>query len=229
VKIFVAIPVYDGKMHIHLVRSLLNEQALAFANGDDFQVGFVSGNAGIVQARNQLAHEFMEGDFDRLLFVDADVTWQLGDLLKLAKKPGDIVGGCYRYKQSEERYPMMFLDEGGELWANEYGLLEVKFLPTGFLAISRSVFEKFVEAKPERLILTNFGEKRFVYFQIPFTDTEYGEDFYFCKEWREMGGQVWLDPELALTHWSFDPTPHAGHIGNWLKSRGEVPACEVNQ
>ena len=28
----------------------------------------------------------------------------------------------------------------------------------------------------------------------------WGEDFWFAQRWREMGGKVWVDPEISFTH-----------------------------
>jgi hypothetical protein len=222
-KIFVAIPLYDGKLGVETVRCLLNEQALAIKAGDDFTVAFLSGDAGIAGARNQLATDFLASGFDRMVFLDSDITFELGTLIKLAHQPCDFVGGCYRYKNPTEAYPINWLDEK-ELWSNEHGLIEVATLPTGFLALSRKVFESFHERFPERAY-DHMGHKSFCYFQLAFKNGNfYGEDIYFCREWREMGGKVFLDPETKLTHWGFNPTPHHGHIGHWLKNRDEVKA-----
>lgn len=226
-KICVAVPVYDGKLHVETVRTLLAEQSIALGCGDAFQIRFLTGNAGIVQARNQLAHEFMESDSERLVFLDSDITFEPGSLIKLAHKPADVVGGAYRFKMARECYPIKFLPdpEGKGLWTNEHGLMEVESLPTGFLAISRNVFEAFVKAHPERL-QSHFDHISFTYFQMPFHEgIQYGEDYFFCKEWRDLGGKVFLDPEIKLTHWGFSPTPHEGHIGNWLKNRANLPAA----
>ena len=224
-KIFVAIPVYDGKLHVQLIRVLLNEQLLAAANGDVFVVHFLSSNAGIAQGRNQLATEFMESDFDRLVFIDSDVTWEPGALVHLAHQPVDFVGGCYRLKKSEEAYPIAWLpdpDKKGLRW-DENKLLQVQGLPTGFLALSRNVFQTMLDAHPDRELTIQCGQKAYCFFQMPLKDGHlYGEDFYFCREWQELGGKIYLDPMLALTHWDFNPTPHPGHIGNWLKNRASA-------
>lgn len=225
-RIRVAVPVYDGKVHVKFMLGLLTEQAIAHGFGDAIEFSFVTGNAGIVQARNQLAHEFMASSDDRLVFLDADITFEPGALVKLAHRPEAVVGGAYRHKQDEESYPILWLPdaEGKGLWANENGLIEVQALPTGFLAIDRSVFDKFQTQWPERL-QAHMGHVSFTYFQMPFIDgAHYGEDYYFCKEWRELGGKIYLDPEIKLTHWSFNPTPHVGHIGGWLKSRARGAA-----
>jgi hypothetical protein len=217
-KIFVAIPGYDGKLHFEVVRSLLAEQAIAIGIGDEISFNYLVGNAGIVQGRNQLATEFMDSGFDRLFFLDSDVTFEPGALIKLAHKPADFVGGAYRYKHGEEKYPVAWLNH--DLWADEHGLLEVEGVPTGFLSLSRRVFQTMLDRHPERGLTQQCGYKAYCFFQMPFKDGHlYGEDFFFCREWLESGGKIYLDPEIRLTHWNFNPVPHVGHIGNWLKNR----------
>jgi glycosyltransferase involved in cell wall biosynthesis len=201
---------------------LLNEQCMAFVNGDVIDFAVVTGNAGIVQARNQLASQFMDSECDRLIFLDADVTFEPGALVKLAHRPEDVVGGAYRYKQDQESYPMMWLPDPEKkgLWYTNGGLIEVMAIPTGFMSISRACLEAFQAKWPER-VQTHADHKSFTYFQMPFVSgSHYGEDYYFCKEWREeLGGKVYLDPHIKLTHWGFNPTPFAGDIAHWLKNQ----------
>lgn len=226
-KILVAIPVYDGKLAVQTIRCLLNEQAVALGSGDDFQVRFLPSCSHAAMGRNQLAREFLDSDAERMVFLDADVTFEPGDLIKLAKHPVDFVGGAYRFKFEEESYPVGWLD-AKELWASDLGLLEVKTLPGGFLSLSRNVFERLKAAHPEREY-EHFGKKCHAFFMMPWLDGAlYGEDSFFCKEWREAGGQVFLDPELDLTHWEFN-RPYSGHIGNWLKRRAGLLAPSVEE
>lgn len=216
-KILVAIPVYDGKLQAQSVRCLLNEQAVAFGSGDELDIRFLPNCSHAAMGRNQLSQYFMESDCERLVFLDADVTFNPGDIIKLAHAKEDFVGGCYRYKMENESYPIGWLDTP-ELWANEYGHLEVKTLPGGFLSLSKKVFEKLKEAHPDRGF-EHFGNQMHCYFQMRFEEGFlYGEDSYFCKEWRDLGGKIYLDPELELTHWDFNK-PYVGHIGKWLKNR----------
>lgn len=224
-KIVVAIPVYDGKLPIEVVRCLLIEQAAAHVAGDELILRFLSSCSHPAMGRNQLANDFLESDADRLVFLDADVTFEVGSLLRVAHHDFDFVGGAYRYKQIRENYPVGWaLDEKNQgVPMNRAGLLLVDSLPGGFLSLSRKVFADLKAAHPERGY-SHFGKQAHAYFQMPFVDGNlYGEDSYFCKEWRDTGGKVWLDPELTLTHWDFN-TPYEGHIGNWLKS---LPAKEL--
>lgn len=214
-KLFVAVPAYDRAVHVETVRSLLNEQALAQGAGLDFQVSFVPGCSLVTMARNQAVGNFLESDADRLVFVDADVSWQVGALVQLATHKVDFVGGAYRLKQALEAYPVGWLPKP-ELWAVD-GLLKVETLPGGFLCLSRDVFARLRKFMPEREY-SHYDFTGHAYFDAPFRDGRlYGEDSAFCRYWRETGGEVWLDPELALTHHDHGQA-FPGHIGNWLKS-----------
>ncbi len=229
-KIFVAIPVYDGKLQIQTVKCLLEEQVLASGIGDVLSVTFLPSCSVPAHGRNRLVADFMKSGFDRLVFLDADVTFEGGSLLKLAHQPVDFVGGAYRFKAKDERYPVSWLP-GPTLQADPNGLLEVNWIPTGFSSYSREMFQKFREKFPEREY-EHDGQILFCYFQMIFADRiMHSDDTYFCKEWRSIGGKVLLDPEITLTHWDFN-TPYIGHIGNWLRkqngiehvSRKEIPA-----
>lgn len=213
-KLFVCIPCYDRKITCETARSLLLEQGAAIAAGVEMIVGFVPGSSLITQARNQAVDEFLKTDADRLIFIDSDVAWEPGSILKIAAQPVEFCGGAYRYKSEPEGYPVGWIDKP-ELWADpETGLLEVAMLPGGFLSLQRSVFEKLTAAHPDRAYSVH-GQVYQAFFHCPPGD---GEDGAFCRDWRDIGGQIWLDPELTLTHVE-GGMKYIGHIGNWLKNR----------
>lgn len=215
-KIFVAIPVYDGKLPVQTAKCLFDEVSVANGLGDELRVNFLPSCSVIAHGRNQLTQMFLDSDCDRLFFLDSDITFLPGNLVKLCHMPFDFVGGCYRYRDKTEAYPISWLP-GEELWANKFGLLEVAMLPTGFLSLSRNVFEKFREAYPNRQY-SHWGASMYGYFQMAFKDgTMHSDDSYFCKEWRDIGGKIYLDPEQTLVHWDFNPTPHAGNIGSYIR------------
>lgn len=215
-KLLIALPVYDGKLMTEQVKCLLEEQALAMVAGDELQVRFLPSCSQIGMGRNQLVDDFINSDAEKIFFLDADVTWELGAILKLAHLPVDFVGGAYRYKVNEESYPVSFIP--GELWANEHGLLEMEAVPGGFVAMSRKVFEVLKEKNPENHY-THQGRKTHCFYQMPFKNGQlWSEDALFCREWRDAGGKVFLDPTLTLTHWNFN-IPFIGNIGAWLKAR----------
>ncbi len=221
-RINIAIPVYDGKLPFQVVKCLLEEQLLATQVGDALSVTFLPSCSVPAHGRNRLVKTFMDSGYDRLVFLDADVTFEPGALLKIAHLPVAFVGGAYRFKRpSEEAYPIGWLP--GDLYTDKNGLLEVETIPTGFSAFDRSVFERMAKHYGDRHYSSE-KENLFCYFQMIFADRQmHSDDTYFCKEWRAMGEKVFLYPELTLTHWDQN-IPYVGNIGKWLKSR---PAKEI--
>jgi len=215
-KISVSIPVYDGKLQMQSVACLLTETSVAHAAGVELIVNFMPSCTNLALGRNQLVKEFLASDSDKLVFLDADVTFEPGAIVRLVTHDVDFVGCAYRLKTNEERYPIHLLSEEKAFGPN--GLVEVAMVPTGFLALSRSVFEKFETAHPGRHYVID-GKKSYCYFQIPYRDGAlYTEDAYFCKEWRDLGGLIYLDPIPTLTHWQFN-TPFRGNFNAWMQKR----------
>lgn len=212
-KITVGLPTYDGKIAYKQVDNLLAENTLAVRLGHTLTVRFLPSCTNLAKGRNQLVKEFLASGDDRLVFLDGDVTFSPGEILKIATHPVEMVGGAYRMKRIEERYPIQLLNEPRDLGPN--GIVEVAMVPTGFLALSRSVFDKFREGYPGREYTVE-GKRSYCYFQIPYSDGAlYTEDVYFCKEWRAIGGKVYLDPNLTLTHWDGN-IPFQGNIGKTM-------------
>lgn len=211
-KLFVAVPAYDNSVKAETVRSLLNEQGAAFLLGIEIQFAIAPGGSLLPHTRNQIARDFLATDADKLICVDSDVSWNVGELLALAGHDVDFVSGAYRYKEDAEGYPIAWLDKP-ELWAVN-GLLEVSSVPAGFMAVKRCVFERLKEGFPERSYQFH-GEQFQAFYHCP---PGAGEDGAFCADWRSIGGQIWLDPALTLSHYG-GSRQFTGNIGQWLKNR----------
>jgi len=210
-KLLLAIPAYDRKISVETARAVLNETLFAQTAGVELQTVFAPGSSLVTHARNHCVREFMEGDADKLIFLDSDVSFEPGAVLRLAAHDVDFVGGCYRKKADAEMYPVGWLDRS-ELWADpKTRLLEVASLPGGFLAITRKV----IEAIPHETYLLD-GEAFPALFWCPKGG---GEDGQFCADWSAAGGKVWLDPTLTLTHVDAAGRQYTGNIGAWLKAR----------
>jgi len=152
--IMIAIPAYTGTVHMGTMRSLLHDTLELVKRGDRYTLVDDIGNALIADSRGIITTRFWESDCDQLIFIDSDVTWQAGALLKLVDAPVDLVAGVYPGRRDPINYPLHYLDKK-ELWADpETGLLEVKSVPTGFMKISRNCIEKMIAEYPERHFYT---------------------------------------------------------------------------
>jgi hypothetical protein len=106
-------------------------------------------------------------------------------------------------------YPMKVKDNGDIKVDN--GIIEVTHSPTGCMLIKREVFTKLIKAYPDKgivqkTIINGKLEDRphmwnfFDCLHDPESKTYLGEDFAFCKLWKDIGGQCYayiLDP---ITH-----------------------------
>lgn len=210
-RVMFGIPSLDAKVEVKTVQSLLAETEILDDMGHETSVSFVTGCSLITHARNDLCTTFLRSGFDKLMFIDADVSWEPGAVMRLVHHAHDVVGGAYPYKRGEEGYPVTWLGSRERVG----GLIEVDALPGGFLCVSRPALETIAVAHPERRYA--FGQdQHFAFFDAPFQNGRlYGEDNAFCALWRSIGGKVWIDPDLTLTHTGGNPS-YTGRIGDWL-------------
>lgn len=217
-KVFVAIPAYTGQVHVGAAASLVQSAYEVAADGVLLDVRMQAGDSLITFARNLLLAQFLASDCTDLVFVDSDISWEAGALLRLLSHPVDFVAGAYRYKRDDEDYPIGWLPKD-ELHA-ENGLLEVARVPFGFVRLTRAACYRMTAVAADKPFRHRSAPEIQCHaiFDLEYRDGTYiGEDFVFCDRWRGQGGKVWLDPELSLTHHGQKSYP--GHIGNWLKGR----------
>lgn len=188
----VGIPTIDGKPHCNLVDSLLAETVLGSGQGVHFLVLWEIGCSLIGVARNKIARRFLDQPkADCLIMVDSDISWVGGELARLARRTEHVVGGTYRAKTEDERFHLRGVPE------KRGDLLKVEGLPGGFMKISRHALETM---KAPTYCEENGREMR-DWFPVGMHDGEmWGEDYGFCRQWRESGGEVFLDPSIKLRH-----------------------------
>lgn len=209
--IFIGIPVMDGKPHYATVDALLAEQFLAAQEGAHLLVEWEVGCSLIGDARNRLAKRFLATGLKNMVFIDADMSWPAGSILRLVKSGKDVIGGTYRPKTDEERFHVHGkVEKVGKRYA-------VGGLPGGFIHISRKALIK-LQARAKSYLGTD-GTPTHDLFPMGFLRGRYyGEDYGFCRLWREAGGRVFLDPSIILRHHDgmrfFEGDP-----GAWLEAR----------
>ena len=190
--IAIGIPVIDGKPCAQTVDSLLAEQLLGYGQGVHLLPMWEIGCSLVGVARNKIVKRFLdEALADVLVFVDSDISWKGGDLARLAQRPEDVIGGTYRTKQDDVRFLML-----GQP-APHGDVLRVEGIPGGFMKLSRHALET-VDAEP---YVDDQGVDMKNWFPTEIIGGRYyGEDYGFCRRWTDSGGEVFLDPSIALKH-----------------------------
>jgi hypothetical protein len=159
----------------------------------------------ISRARNTLTAKFLHTEGStHLMFIDADIGWEPWHLLVLLDKRKDVIGGLYPMKSLPVKWCVNGIPGQEEGVDN---LVEVTKTGTGFMLIKREVFEK-LNAHPAVKPFTNdigLPEELNPYMKTYF-DTAvregryYSEDWTFCENWRDLGGQVFIDKRILLKH-----------------------------
>lgn len=124
---------------------------------------------------------------------------------KNASQFKDIISDENMVQFNMLRYNVNYLDNTLNIDKN---LAKVKHLATGFMMIKRNVIEKMSKAFPSTKYVddVNFlkdNENDFAYalFDCGVEEGHYfSEDWLFCHRWSKMGGSIWMDVSIALTH-----------------------------
>jgi len=238
-KLFVATPMYGGQAFGLYMKSCLDLQNVMGKYGVDIKFSFLFNESLITRARNYLVDEFLRSDFTHLLFIDSDIHFTPQDVIAMLALDKDIIGGPYPKKSinwanikqaiinNPDINPSELENVVGEYVFNvvkgtsKFSVtepLEVMEIGTGYMLISRKVFEKImveypqIHYKPDHLGQSNFDGSRYIhaFFDtvIDSTDSITGggsdrylsEDYMFCQMWRKMGGQIFLCPWVKTQH-----------------------------
>jgi len=201
-RVLIATPCLDGNVCAHYAASLVRSQSLLQQRGVACEIRFEIGNSLIADARNKLVSHFLAGTATDLVFIDADISWKAEDLLRLLAHPRAVVAGVYQRKsRSKLDFTVKF---GPTITREDDGLMAAERVGTGFLRLRRDALQQLVAANPG-LKLKNpqqpGDDHLYALFDTSIVDGQYvGEDFSFCDRWRALGGQVYVDPAIALAH-----------------------------
>ncbi len=201
--VMVAIASHDKKTFIPCTRTLMDAVQAFMLNNIKFIFQFEVGLPYVGMARNNLEYKFMLSECEHLVFIDADVGISPQDLISLVLAKEDVVSLVYPKKSDEEQYTVMLEIDNGKHPVEKNGGFKAEGAPTGAMKIRRHVLEKM----RERYEATHGyddpleGTKRYNLFGS-FLDNRrwYGDDYGFCKLWRDMGGEVLVLPNTTLTH-----------------------------
>ena len=201
--LFIATPCLDGNVGAHYAASLARTLTLMQQRGwRSPQIDFEIGNSLIADARNKLVARFLASDCSDLVFIDADLSWQAEDLLRLASLDTPFVAGVYQRKsRTKIDFAVKF---GPGIAMDAQGLVAVERVGTGFMRLRRDCLEKMAAAHPALRLKDPAAPddgRFYALFDTAIVDGQFvGEDFTFCDRWRALGGQVLVDPALNFAH-----------------------------
>ena len=175
-RIFVATPCYGGGLTEPYFRSTV--KLLTFCNQHKIPLAFgtIANESLVTRARNVLVAYFLQSNFTKLLFIDADIEYQVEDVIKLIYHDKDVVVGAYPKKgvnwqrikeavvdQKEQKHDdrqiaafgsdyainFQFVNRDLKQIAIERGLIKLHDAGTGLMMIKRTAIDKMIAAYPE--------------------------------------------------------------------------------
>lgn len=223
-KVMVAVPCYGflGVSPITLA-GLWKLSNMAGRYGLTFDLR-MEGDSHVDRARNKLVAKFLaQPEYTHLMFVDADVGFTPEALFRLLLADKDVVLGAYplkRYewpagsiivrdkKEFEAKYtPYPFAAIPGKpVVADDHGFAEILEGTTGFMCIKAGVFDVMRESYPHLNYIPDWTEddgNHWWFFDAqldPVSRRALSEDYAFCRYWRLVGGQIFMDLNSKLDH-----------------------------
>ncbi len=224
--VYISIPAYNGNVALECSLSLLNNIRTLERNGYVVFVDTVPGDCYIENARNKLCKSFLASAAENMIFVDNDLSFDDQSMLKLLKRPVEIIGGAYPYRDPKKKaYPCQIMLDADNVPIGDprFGIVKAHFVPTGLLRISRSALEKMKDErwKDSDEIYRFFRQGMYLWDTTEEDKKDqrwYGEDVFFCLDANRKGVQVWLEPRIAFEHFGKAGTKGCYH--EWLLENG---------
>jgi len=205
-RVHICMPCYGGMLTESCFMSYIKWANTCRQLGIDWTMETMTNESLISRARNTLTAKFLYNkESTHLMFIDADIGWEPWHLLVMLNAQKDVIGGLYPMKSLPVKWCVNGFD-GAEV-SEDGTLQEVSKTGTGFMLIKREVFEKLNAHPATKPFLNDIGlPAELNPFMKTYFDTAvrenryYSEDWTFCENWRDLGGQVWIDKRVLLRH-----------------------------
>jgi hypothetical protein len=225
-EIVIATPCFGGLVTAGYMNAVVALMDRAAGLGARVSLDLLANDALISRARASLVASFLDrSEATHLLFVDADIAFPPDQLARLLAFDRDVAAATYPVKTIDwDAIPNRAvhnnepLAEAGLVYVGklcegaalktENGFATAEYAGTGFLLIKRAALLRMIAAYPETRFaaVQSFPKGKpsahlYALFDCMIEDGAYlSEDYAFCRRWRALGGEIWLDQTSRLTH-----------------------------
>lgn len=208
--VLIAMPCYGGMVSDKTAKGLFNLGKDLRTSGIDHGLLTISNESLVTKARSRIANFFMNNtEYEKILFIDADVGFISEDAIKLILEDKDIVCGAYPMKG----IPLQYNYNISSPPVAENSLVQIENIGFGFCCIRRKVFQDIQDFYAEELkyypAINNSSypptEKEYHnsyhYFLELKKDMKFlPEDFSFFERASNVGYKSWLNTNIRLSH-----------------------------
>jgi len=211
-KVFVATPIPDGKVHASYANAMLYASLDCASRGIEVVLSILNHSCFIEVARSILVKKFLETDCTHMLFLDSDMGFETHALAGLVQAGVPVCAGVYR-----KREPQLLFAAKIHLPQEFKGpWIRADRVATGFMCIERRVLEEMSARVPTCELKDGWTP---MVFRTETGEKFIGEDFCFCDDYNALYEEgvfdqpIWVYPDIT-----FD---HAGYLGNLHESLSE--------
>jgi len=243
--VFFALPCYDSHVTEPFMMSFLQACLYFKEIGLKYSVCTISDSLINRARNNLVAKFMGSPDFTHMVFIDVDLQFDKEAILKLLWHDKDVMTASYPIKEINwdkvkegaqadlpaqdlmeyaTRYVVHMTKPGENQLNIDNGAIECYEAGTGFMLIKRQVFDKMFKKYKKLKYKDDTGalqgaeaENAYALFNSYVDDDGrfLSEDYGFCRYWQKMGGKIWVDPTINLTH--FGRVKYVGKMLEFLK------------
>jgi hypothetical protein len=135
--------------------------------------------------------------YDKILWIDSDISWQYEDVKKLYESDKDVVTGAYLMGNGDV---MAYKEIMGSPYTFEQvkQMAEIERIEAcgfGFVCVKSGVFEQLT-----RPWFQSVSAEIKLEDGTDFLFSIIGEDISWCERIKRLGVEIWFDPTVRVTH-----------------------------
>ncbi len=207
---------------LHTTSMVLNKLGIDFEywnSKDDFH---------IERSFNHALTKFALSDADDFINIDSDEAWEPASVVKILQHDKDIVTGVYRQKNEWGKFTGIPVKENGAYvgeMKDGKALLKADRVPAGFLRVRKTPLLAYMNKYPDKYFMYQ-DEKVYPFFWNEIEgNTFFGMDYAFSEKMKELGFELWIDPNLDIAHYGLKR--YDGNYDEFL--RGQKAINEVKE
>lgn len=221
-KVLIVTPCYGGQVGHLYMHSVIDVMLKGPSRGYRIETYTLTDSL-VTRARNNAVAQFLDGTWDYLFWIDADISFDAEQFFRVLDIDRDIAAAAYPLKMlfypaeptqatgQELGYALLryALNLQGDITnIPEDGFVPVFETATGFMCIKRGVLEAMKQTYPQLRYKSDMvglgapdSENHYLFFDTMVHDNRYlSEDYAFCKRVTDMGLTIWMDIRSKLVH-----------------------------
>lgn len=197
----IGIPLHDGRIHDECMRGVLETWGRWPCSISTVKGSFLPRNRDLIV--DLFTHD---ESATHLLCVDSDMEWHASDVEKLLAMDAHFAFGQYVAKR-EPRTVQASRPIGPVHGVDGYELHEFDRCGAGFLLLSRECISSMLDAYGPSLSYVDAAGRPLVGLwqtegrvELDGRMVAEGEDYAFCRRWRDIGGHILTRDDVRLGH-----------------------------